>query len=51
MLDSAPPTAGKFWFGRPASRLRVARYGGRRKVADEAVASILRNATKDELAE
>jgi hypothetical protein len=30
--------AGKFWFGRPASRLRVARYGGRRKVAAEAVA-------------
>jgi len=44
-------TAGKFWFGRPASRLRVARYGGRRKVAAEVVASILRNTTKDESAE
>jgi len=51
-----------FGFGRPASRLRVARYGGRRKVAAEAVASILRGAfsavvatkagtTKDESAE
>ncbi|MCX5637541.1 MAG: hypothetical protein NTX52_07595 [Planctomycetota bacterium] len=44
-------TAGTGWFGRPASRLRVARYGGRRKVAGKVVASILRNTTKDESAE
>ena len=38
ILDSAPPTAGKCWFGRLA-------------FAAEAVASILRGTTKDKSAE